>query len=63
MDGLLPIIRRARRSLVPVAGAAGGADAKPAGVAVKVKPEQASAGQEQQRKEDDAKRITGGPGK
>ena len=30
MDGLLPIVRRVRRPLVPVAGAAGGADAKPA---------------------------------
>ncbi len=63
MDGLLPIIRRVRRSLVPVAGAAGGADAKPVVVAVRVKPEPASAGQEQQRKEDDGKRATGGPGK
>jgi len=33
MDGLLPIIRRVRRPLVPVEGTAGGADAKPAVVA------------------------------
>ena len=30
MNGLYPIIRRVRRPLAPMAGAAGGADAKPA---------------------------------
>ena len=43
MDGLLPIIRRVRRPLVPVAGAAGGADAKPAAVPAKARPEPAGA--------------------
>jgi hypothetical protein len=34
MDGLLPIIRRVRRPLVPVGGTAGGTDAAPASVPV-----------------------------
>jgi hypothetical protein len=39
MNGLYPIIRRVRRPLVPVEGAAGGADAKPAPVLGAAKPE------------------------
>ena len=63
MDGLLPIIRRVRRPLVPVGGAAGGADAKPVAVAVKTAAGPAVAGQGERRKDDDGKRVTNGPGK
>ena len=51
MDGLLPIIRRVRRPLVPVEGTTGGADAKPAVVPVKIVPEPAAAVKSEQPKE------------
>ncbi len=51
MDGLLPIIRRVRRPLVPVDGTTGGADAKPALVPVKVLPEPAAPVKSDEQKE------------
>jgi len=55
MDGLLPIIRRVRRPLLPVEGPAGGhqADAKPAAVPVTAKVEPAVDAQAERRKNDD----------
>ena len=57
---MFPIIRRVRRPLVPVAVPA---DAKPAVVPVKVKPEPASGEQNEQRKVADGKATASGPGK
>jgi len=55
MDGLLPIIRRVRRPLVPVDGTAGGADAKPAVAAPKPEVEPALGTVNDRRKVSDDK--------
>ncbi len=51
MEGLLPIIRRVRRPLVPMAGAAGGADAKPAVVLVSAETKASNEGKRATQKE------------
>ena len=61
MSELLPIIRRVRRPLVPVDGAAGGADAKPAVAPVKAVPERAGCPQDAKRKEDDGEAAASEP--
>jgi len=55
MDGLLPVVRRVRRPLVPVDGTAGGADAKPAVVAPKPGVEPALGTVNDRRKVNDGK--------
>jgi hypothetical protein len=60
MNGLLPIIRRVRRPLLPVEATA---DAKPMVVPVKANPEPVAGRQEQQRKEDDGKATSSEPAK
>ena len=58
MNGLLPIIRRVRRPLLPVEAPA---DAKPVAVPVKVKPEPVVDGQGERRKEMDGEDASAKP--
>jgi hypothetical protein len=60
MDGLLPIIRRVRRPLLPVEATT---DAKPAVVPAKPVGEPVQDGQHDQRKETDGKAVASQPRK